>query len=294
MFPMSESDRLHAFQRTGRRGTRLDQKYSGAARSARLYGKMSAVLLALVLIAFASGCKKKVPPPPPPPPPAPAAAETVARVDRPAINNFTAEPSTIERGQSSTLSWSISNATDMSINSGIGAVQSQGQRQVFPTNTTTYTLTARGPGGTDSRSVTVTVSTAPPPPPTPTTPPTVSGGELLQRESQDAFFDYDKSDIRPDARDALTKDAGLLKRIFAQDPSFTVVVEGHCDERGSAEYNLALGDRRASAAKDMLVQLGVPGDRIRTISYGKERPQCTEATEDCWQKNRRAHLSAGQ
>jgi peptidoglycan-associated lipoprotein len=294
MFPMSESDRLHAFQRTGRRGARLDQKYSGAARSARLYGKMSAVLLALVLIAFASGCKKKVPPPPPPPPPAPAAPETVARVDRPAINNFTAEPSTIERGQSSTLSWSISNATDMSINSGIGAVQSQGQRQVFPTNTTTYTLTARGPGGTDSRSVTVTVSTAPPPPPTPTAPPTVSGGELLQRESQDAFFDYDKSDIRPDARDALTKDAGLLKRIFAQDPSFTVVVEGHCDERGSAEYNLALGDRRASAAKDMLVQLGVPGDRIRTISYGKERPQCTEATEDCWQKNRRAHLSAGQ
>jgi len=279
---MSESDRLHAFKRTG-------------DRSARLYRKMSAVLLALVLIAFASGCKKKVPPPPPPPPPAPAAAEPAPRVDRPTINNFTAEPSTIERGQSSTLSWSISNATDMSINSGIGAVQSQGQRQVFPTNTTTYTLTARGPGGNDSRSVTVTVSTAPPPPPpTAPRPPTLDAGTLLQRESQDAFFDYDKSDIRPDARDALTKDAGLLKQIFAQDPNFSVVVEGHCDERGSAEYNLALGDRRSSAAKDMLVQLGVPGDRIRTISYGKERPQCTEATEDCWQKNRRAHLSAGQ
>jgi peptidoglycan-associated lipoprotein len=292
---MSESDRLHAFKRTGCRGAQLNQKYSGAARSARLHGKMSAVLLALVLIAFASGCTKKVPPPPPPPPPAAAAPETVARVERPTINNFTAEPSTIERGQSSTLSWSISNATDMSINSGIGAVQSQGQRQVFPTNTTTYTLTARGPGGNDSRSVTVTVSTAPPPPP-PSAPsaPRLSSQDMLAQQAQDAFFDYDKSDIRPDARDALTHNAGLLKQIFAQDPNFTVVAEGHCDERGSAEYNLALGDRRSSAAKDMLVQLGVPGDRIKTISYGKERPQCTEATEDCWQKNRRAHLSAGQ
>jgi peptidoglycan-associated lipoprotein len=271
MFRMSDSDRLHASTRT------------------------SAVLLALVLIAFASGCKKKVPPPPPPPPPAAAAPEPVARVERPTINSFTAEPSTIERGQSSTLSWSISNATDMTINSGIGAVQSQGQRQVFPTNTTTYTLTARGPGGTDTRNVSVTVSSPPPPPPpSAPRPPTLSPADLLQQQAQDAFFDYDKSDIRPDGREALTHDAGLLKQLFAQDPNFTVVVEGHCDERGSAEYNLALGDKRSNAAKEMLVQLGVPGDRIKTISYGKERPQCTDANENCWQKNRRAHLSAGQ
>jgi peptidoglycan-associated lipoprotein len=116
---------------------------------------------------------------------------------------------------------------------------------------------------------------------------------MLQQQSQDAYFDYDKSDIRPDAREALTHDAGLLKQIFAQDPNFSVVVEGHSDERGSAEYNLALGDRRASAAKEFLA-LGVSGDRIKTITYGKERPQCTEANEECWQKNRRAHLSAGQ
>ena len=102
------------------------------------------------------------------------------------------------------------------------------------------------------------------------------------------------SEIRADGRDALTHDAALLKQIFQQDPNFSVVVEGHCDERGSAEYNLALGDRRATAAKDFLVQLGVPADRLKTISYGKERPQCTEATEECWQKNRRAHLSPGQ
>jgi peptidoglycan-associated lipoprotein len=85
-----------------------------------------------------------------------------------------------------------------------------------------------------------------------------------------------------------------LKQIFAQEPNFTVVIEGHCDERGSAEYNLALGDKRSTSAKDFLVQLGVPANRIKTISYGKERPQCTDANEGCWQKNRRAHLSAGQ
>jgi peptidoglycan-associated lipoprotein len=257
--------------------------------------RISAIVLALTLSIFAASCKKKVPPPPPPPPVTntPGGATTTSS-QRAVINSFTAEPSSLERGQSSTLRWSISNATDMSINQGIGAVQSQGQRQVFPTNSTTYTLTASGPSGTDSRSVTVTVGSAPAPPPPPPTGPRLSSSELLQQQSQDAFFDYDKSDIRPDARDALTRDAGLLKQIFAQDPNFTVVVEGHCDERGSAEYNLALGDRRATSAKDLLVQLGVAADRLKTISYGKERPQCTEANESCWQRNRRAHLSPGQ
>ncbi len=110
----------------------------------------------------------------------------------------------------------------------------------------------------------------------------------------DALFDYDKSDIRDDARQVLTHDADALKRIFAADPAFTVVLEGHCDERGSAEYNLGLGDRRATAAKDFLVQLGVPAEKIRTISYGKDRPICTDATEACYQRNRRAHLTPAQ
>jgi peptidoglycan-associated lipoprotein len=265
----------------------------------RLYvSKIAALLLVLALVVFASACKKKVPPPPPPPPPVvnPPTPPPPPPAARPAINNFTAEPSTIERGQASTLSWSISNATDMTISAGIGAVQSQGQRQVFPNATTTYTLTARGPGGMDMRSATVTVSTPPPPPPPPPPPsqPTLSSTEVLEKQGRDAYFDFDKSDIRPDAREALTQDSGLLKQIFGQDSGFSVIVEGHCDERGSAEYNLALGDRRATAAKDLLVQLGVAGDRMKTISYGKERPQCTEATEECWQKNRRAHLSPGQ
>jgi len=263
-------------------------------KSTRPYIKIGAVTLALTLAIFAASCKKKAPPPPPPPPPPPQQEARVTPPARPTINSFTAEPSAIDRGQSSTLRWSISGATDMNIDQGVGAIQSQGSRQVFPNNSTTYTLTASGPGGTDSRSVSVTVTTpAPPPPPAPTGP-RLSSSELLQQQAQDAFFDYDKSDIRSDARDALTRDATLLKQIFAQDPQFTVVVEGHCDERGSAEYNLALGDRRASAARDFLVQLGVPSDRLKTISYGKERPQCTEANEECWQRNRRAHLSPGQ
>jgi peptidoglycan-associated lipoprotein len=257
--------------------------------------QIGAATLALTLAVFAVDCGGKKPPPPPPPPPVTGSAPApTAPTSRPVIATFTAEPSSISRGQSSTLSWTTSGATDMNIDQGIGAVQGQGTRQVYPNNSTTYTLTVRGPGGSDSRSVTVTVSTPAPPPPPTANVPTLGSGDLLQQQSQDAYFDYDKNDIRTDARDALTKDATLLKQIFQQDPQFTVVIEGHCDERGSAEYNLALGDRRASAARDFLVQLGVPADRLKTISYGKERPQCTEENESCWQRNRRAHLSPGQ
>jgi peptidoglycan-associated lipoprotein len=257
--------------------------------------QIGAMTLALALAVFVVDCGGKKPPPPPPPPPVTGGnTAPTAPTSRPSINSFTAEPSSISRGQSSTLSWSTSGATDMGIDQGIGAVQGQGTRQVYPNNSTTYTLTIRGPGGSDSRSVTVTVSTPEPPPPPGVTGRPIGGGELLAQQSQDAYFDYDKSDIRSDARDALTHDATLLKQIFQQDPQFSVVIEGHCDERGSAEYNLALGDRRASAARDFLVQLGVPADRLKTISYGKERPQCTEENEACWQRNRRAHLSPGQ
>ena len=104
------------------------------------------------------------------------------------------------------------------------------------------------------------------------------------------YFDYDKSDVRSDARDALTRDAAALKGILSDFPNAVIVVEGHCDERGSAEYNLGLGDRRASAAKEFLQQLGVPTDRMRTISYGKELPLCHEENDACWARNRRVHF----
>lgn len=260
----------------------------------------SSVVFCAILLMTAAGCKKKAPvtpapappvattaPPPPPPPSAP-------RPQAARIGSFTVEPQTIDRGQPALLTWSAANATDVSIDQGLGTVAANGSRQVFPSATTTYTLTARSAGGMDSRSVTVNVNSPAPPPPPPPVAPRISGAEMLSREAQDAYFDYDSSSIRDDARQALMRDADLLRRIFAADPTFSVVVEGHADERGSAEYNLGLGDRRATSAKDLLVSLGLPDNRIRVISYGKERPVCTEASEDCYQRNRRAHLAPAQ
>jgi peptidoglycan-associated lipoprotein len=103
----------------------------------------------------------------------------------------------------------------------------------------------------------------------------------------DVRFDYDRADLREGDRAILTKNADLLKRY----DFLKVTVEGHCDERGSIEYNLALGERRAKAAYDYLVSLGVPAERLKTVSYGKEVPLCTEANESCWARNRRAHLA---
>jgi peptidoglycan-associated lipoprotein len=259
--------------------------------------KIILVCLAVSVALFADGCKKKVPAPPPPPP-APAQTAAPATPAAPAVAQFSAEPSSIERGQSATLRWEVTGeSTNVSINQDIGTVRSAGSQQVTPTSSTTYTLTATGAGGTVTASATVSVvSPAQPavqaPPPAPATHQTVE--ERLSSDTQDAYFDYDKSEVNGDARDALTKDAAALKSILADFPNVVVTVEGHCDERGSAEYNIGLGDRRASSAKEFLVSLGVPPDRLKTISYGKERPQCTESTESCWQKNRRAHLSVGQ
>lgn len=108
---------------------------------------------------------------------------------------------------------------------------------------------------------------------------------------QDAYFDYDRYELRPDAIAALQKNVAVLNSILRDRPDLAVIMEGHCDERGSAEYNLGLADQRAQRAREFLIQLGVPATQLRVISFGKERPQCTESSEDCWQKNRRAHLA---
>jgi len=255
--------------------------------------RITIVCLSLLLAVFLAGCKKKQPVPPPPPAPAPTTTPAPPAPAAPTIGSFSAEPSSIERGQSSTLTWSVTDASSTSIDNSIGTVQATGNRRVFPGASTTYTLTATGPGGTKTATATVNVSEPAAPPP-PAAAPKVSFEQMLSGSVVDAYFDYDKSDVREDARAALTKDADALKAIFASFPDASVTVEGHCDERGSAEYNLALGDRRATSAKEFLVQLGVPGDKLKTISYGKERPQCTDHDETCWQKNRRAHFSTGQ
>ena len=258
--------------------------------------KIGVIWITLSLAMFAAGCKKKAPPPPPPPPPVTPTPPPPPPPSAPTVRQFTAEPTSIQRGQSSTLRWEVTgNVTSVSIDQTIGTVQNTGNRRVFPSDSTTYTLTATGPGGNTTASATVSVTSPPPPPPPPPPPAvTVTLEQRLTSDVQDAFFDYDKSDIRADARETLTRDANAIKSILNDFPNASIVVEGHCDERGSAEYNLGLGDRRATAAKDFLTQLGVPGDRLKTISYGKERPQCTESTESCWQKNRRAHFSPGQ
>jgi len=102
----------------------------------------------------------------------------------------------------------------------------------------------------------------------------------------DIFFDFDKFDLRADARERLQKNADFMN----QYPTLEFGLEGHCDERGTNEYNLALGERRAHAAKDYLVSLGVSSNRVRTISYGEEKPFCMGHDESCWQDNRRGHF----
>jgi peptidoglycan-associated lipoprotein len=233
--------------------------------------KSVATLVAFSAILMLGACKKKAappPPPPPPPPPMPTASISVS-------------PDTIQPGQSSTLSWQTSNATDVSID-GIGAVQASGSQQVTPADSTTYHLTAKGSGGTQDATTRLTITQAPPP--VATSSPTDE--DLFGSTVKDVYFDYDKSDLRSDQQVAIQADAQFLN----QHPGINFTVEGHCDSRGSTEYNLALGDQRATSVKSALVAAGVSANRVKTISYGKEKPFCMEENEACWQQNRRGHF----
>jgi peptidoglycan-associated lipoprotein len=154
-------------------------------------------------------------------------------------------------------------------------------KTVSPTESTTYHLVARGEAGSADASARVTVN-SPPAVVVPTS--TMSADEEFKASVQDIFFDYDTYDIRGDAQATLAKDATYL----ASHPGIKIVLGGYCDERGSDEYNLALGQNRADAAKNALVTAGVAPNRIRVVSYGKEKPFCTESNEQCWQLNRRA------
>jgi peptidoglycan-associated lipoprotein len=230
-------------------------------------------LSAAVLI---SGCNKKPISAPPP------ATRSEAPAPRPTVT-FQANPTSINKGESTTLSWSTTNATNVAIAPDVGPVAAEGSTKVTPPDSATYTITATGPGGTADATVRITIATA-------------TSSELTDSDRdrdkifatlvQDAYFDLDKADIRPDARTALAKTA----EVFRTYPDIKATIEGHCDERGSTEYNLGLGDRRATAVKQYLVSLGISADRLSTVSYGKEKPFCMEATEACYQQNRRGHF----
>ena len=245
-------------------------------KSQWMHASQIAMLSLLLVIA---GCHKKQPvPPPPPPPPPPAPTASIS-----------ANPSTVNAGQSTQLTWQTDNAPDVSIE-GIGKVQASGSQTVTPTDSTTYRLTATGPGGTQEATTRVTVN-RPAPVVAPPQEPTLTDQQLFDQNIKDAYFDYDSYEVRPQDGSTLQADAQFLN----QHPNWRVLIEGHCDERGSTEYNMALGDSRAQAAKQALISAGVAANRLTTTSFGKEKPFCTESNEQCWQQNRRGHLVlAGQ
>ncbi len=228
------------------------------------------VVLLVALVAIA-GCKKKTPPP---------AAATAPPVAAPAPTaQISAAPTELSAGGQTVLTWRSTDANTASIE-GLGDVPTSGVKTVTPTTSTTYHLVARGAGGSADASVRVTVS-APPAAAAPAN--TMSAEEEFKANVQDIFFDYDKYDLRGDAQATISHDVSY----FASHPNVKILIGGYCDERGSNEYNLALGQDRASSAKNALVNAGIAASRIRVISYGKERPFCTDSTEACWQQNRR-------
>ncbi|MDT8068686.1 MAG: peptidoglycan-associated lipoprotein Pal [Terriglobia bacterium] len=242
-----------------------------SARFTRLFLSLGVAALAVSLGACAKKVATAKATPAPPPPPAPTAS-------------LSASPSNLQKGQSTTLTWSTQNANDITID-GLGTVTASGSRTVSPEDSTTYKLVAKGPGGTQEADARVTVAT--PPPPVAQGP---TDAELFAQNVKDLYFNYDKYDVRSDEQAILKADAAFL----AAHPNYKLTISGHCDERGSEEYNLALGSNRANTVRDQLVAMGVSSDRIKTISYGKEKPFCTQENDQCWQSNRRAHFEMNQ
>jgi peptidoglycan-associated lipoprotein len=191
-------------------------------------------------------------------------------------------PATVERGQSAQLSWNTSNAATVTID-GIGAVNATGSRTITPSESTTYHLSASGQGGATEATARVEVNA-----PHVSKVHQPSEEELFAQNVKDIFFNYDNADITPNEKAAVSNDLDFL----AKHSSLNILIEGHCDERGSEEYNLSLGESRAEKVKAALIQGGISPERIKIISYGKERPFCSTAeNEACWQQNRRAHFA---
>lgn len=232
---------------------------------------ISMLALALLLV---TGCAKKPVAAKVQAPPSPAQQPTVT------LNVY---PVDITQGESAKLTWEAQNATDVTIES-MGSVEANGSKTVSPSESTTYRIVAKGPGGTSDATARLTVSK--PAPAVAESGPSLQ--ELFQRNVKDAFFAYDSYKLDDETSQLLSSDAKFLE----QHPELKFTVEGHCDERGSEEYNLALGASRAEAVKQALIAQGVDGQRIATNSVGKEKPFCTESNEECWHQNRRGHFIA--
>jgi peptidoglycan-associated lipoprotein len=253
------------------------QYASLASSSRRVRLNRPAVLAAgLAALFVIAGCHKKAAPPPPPPPLTNAGPAPTAEI--------TATPTAINPGDSVVLTWHTTNATEISID-GIGQVASSGTQSLRPTESTNYHLVARSEGGNADATARVTVNTASAAPP-PMTESNVDDS-VFHQNVKDVFYDYDSYDVNSEQQLVVQQDANFLN----QHPNLKVVVGGYCDERGSTEYNLALGENRANAAKQALVTAGVSPERLRTVSYGKEKQFCTDHSESCWQQNRRAQFS---
>jgi len=251
--------------------------------------------LLLMFVAFMSFACKKTPAPPPPPPPTANTGDTPAPALPAPTVTLRADTSTITRGAAITLTWESRNAATVDIQPGIGSVTpvGAGSRQVTPASSLTYEITAVGPGGRAGDTLRITVND--PPPPAATTsrggdavaPPAalnLTAQQIFDRDMKPINFDYDKSDIREDQKGKLQTATNYLK----QNATVRLTIEGNADERGSEEYNLALGDRRANAVKQYLVSQGIAENRLSSVSYGEERPVCSAQTEDCFEQNRRA------
>ncbi len=236
-------------------------------------------LTAFSLLAFlVAGCNKK-----------PISASRTQEMPAPAAvkptASISADRTSVSRGDSVKLSWTSTDAQNISIAPEVGAVTAQGTTTVTPAASTTYTITASGNGGNAEASVRVSVESGASSVEQPGN--TKSFDELFMQEVRDVYFDYDSAEIRGEAKDALRHTSDFLKG----HPQTRVTIEGHCDERGSTEYNLALGDRRANAVKQYLISLGIPAGNLNTVSFDKEKPFCMEADEACYTKNRRGHFA---
>ncbi len=246
--------------------------------------RTGALTFAAAFTVLLAGCHKKATAPPPY-----ATAPAMAAAAAPTAT-LTASPEAIDLGQSVVLTWRTTGATSVAID-GVGPVNPNGTQNATPSTSTNFHLAATGEGGSAEANVRVTVR-VPVAPTTGSNGANGTSGDLVSDAAfhaavEDAFFDYDSYDLRPDAQANAAKAASYLN----QHPAIRVVIGGYCDDRGSAEYNLALGENRANAAKTALVNAGVSADRIRAVSYGKEKQFCTEQDESCWQQNRRAQFS---